>query len=103
MAIANVATLRILPGRLDHFLSRLGEAKKILEGHGSTVTFYRTMSGPTPNAVLFVSSVPDWPTVANVAAKVEADGAWRALERRSAQDPVSETLSSGMIQDFKLP
>jgi len=103
MAIAQVASLRILPGRLEDFLSRCGEAKKILEGHGSTVTFYRTLAGPTPNAVLFISSVPDWPTVAKVAAKVEADGAWRALERKHADDPVAETLSTSMIQDFKLP
>jgi hypothetical protein len=103
MAIAQVASLRILPGRLDDFISRCGEAKKILEGHGSTVTFYRTLAGPTPNTVLFISSVPDWPTVAKVAAKVEADTAWRALERKSVEDPVAETLSSGMIQDFKLP
>jgi len=103
MAIAQVSSMRILPGRLDDFLSRCGEAKKILESHGSTVTFYRTLAGPTPNAVLFVSSVPDWATVAKVAAKVEADPTWRALERKSAEDPAVEVLSTGMIQDFKLP
>jgi len=67
------------------------------------VTFYRTLAGPTPNAVLFISSVSDWATVAKVAAKVEADPTWRAFERKSAADPAAEVLSSGMIQDFRLP
>ena len=67
------------------------------------MTFYRTLGGPTPNAVLFISSVPDWATVAKVAAKVEADSTWRALERKSADDPAAEILSSGLIQEFKLP
>jgi hypothetical protein len=103
MAIARVVSVRVLPGRLDDFLSRLGDMKKILEGHGTTVTFYRTLSGPNPNTVLIVSSVPDWPTYAKVAEKIQADGAWQAFERKHANDPAGEILADGMIQDFKLP
>jgi hypothetical protein len=103
MAIARVTSVRVLPGRLDDFISRLGEAKKILEGHGSSVTFYRTLAGPEPNAVLIVASVDDWPQFAQVAAKVEADPAWQAFERQLANDPVAERLGTSMIQDFTLP
>lgn len=103
MAIARVVSVRVLPGRLDEFINRLGEAKKILEGHGATVTFYRTHAGPDPNAVLVVSSVDDWAQFAEVSAKVEVDAAWQAFERQQADDPAAERLSNSIIQDFTLP
>ena len=103
MAISRVVSVRVLPGRLDDFISRLGEAKKILESHGSSVTFYRTLAGPQPDAVLIVSSVDDWPQFAEVSAKVQADATWQAFERQLANDPVVERLGTSMIQDFTLP
>jgi hypothetical protein len=103
MAISRVVSVRVLPKRLDDFITRLGEAKKILERNGARVTFFRTLAGPDPNAVLIVSTVEDWPQFAQVAAKVESDAAWQAFERQLVDDPVAERLSSGMIQDFTLP
>jgi hypothetical protein len=103
MAITRVTSVRPLPGKLDAFLGRLAEAKKILEGHGSSVTFYRTHAGPDPNAVLVVASVDDWAQFAEVSAKVQADAAWQAFERQQADDPAAERLGSSIIQDFTLP
>ena len=103
MTIARVVSVRVLPGRLDDFINRLGEAKKILESHGSNVTFYRTLAGPEPDAVLIVSTVDDWPQFAEVSAKVQADATWQAFERQLANDPVVERLGTSMIQDFTLP
>ena len=103
MAISRVVTVRVLPKRLNDFITRLGQVKKILERHGARVTFFRTLAGSDPNGVLVVSTVDDWPQFAQVAAKVEADGEWQAFERQLVDDPVAERVSSSMIQDFTLP
>ncbi len=103
MPISRVVTVRVLPGRLDEFINRLGEGKKILEGHGSNVTFYRTVAGPESNAVLIISTVDDWQQFGEVAAKVQADSSWQAFERQLANDPVAEQLSTSILQDFTLP
>ena len=103
MSISRVVTVRVLPGRLDEFINRLGEGKKILEGLGSNVTYYRTVAGPEPNAVLIISTVDDWQQFGEVAAKVQANSAWQAFERQLTDDPVAELLSTSILQDFTLP
>jgi len=103
MSISRVVSVRPLPGRLDDFLGRLGEAKKILESHGANVVFYRTIAGPEPNAVLAVSTVADWKQFGKVAQEVQADASWQAFERKLVDDPVAERLNIGIIQDFTLP
>lgn len=104
MSISRVVSVRPLPGRLDDFLARLGEGKKILESHGANVVFYRIIAGPDhPNTVLAVSTVADWKQFAKVAQEVQADAAWQAFERKLVDDPVAERINIGIIQDFTLP
>ncbi len=103
MSISRVVSVRPLPGRLDDFIARLGEGKKILESHGANVTFYRTIAGPDPNAVLVVSTVDDWQQFAKSAEAIQADATWQAFERKLVDDAVAERSSISIIQDFKLP
>ena len=103
MAIARVVTARCLPGKVDEFITGLGEVKKILEGHGSRVSFYRGVAGGTPNTVLIVSEVDDWASFGEISAKVSADASWQAIERRIVDDPSAEILSSEIIQQFEIP
>ena len=103
MAIARVVTARCLPGKVDEFIAGLGEVKKILEGHGSRVSFYRGVAGGTPNTVLIVSEVDDWASFGEISAKVSADPSWQAIERRIVDDPSAEILSSEIIQQFEIP
>jgi hypothetical protein len=95
--------MRVLPNRLDEFISRAAESKKIFERNGATVSFHRTIAGSEPQAVLVVSQVDDWAQWAQVAAKLEADADWAALDRKSADDPAVEILSQGILQEFELP
>lgn len=103
MSISRVVSVRPLPGRLDDFLARLGEGKKILESHGASVTLYRTIAGPDPNSVLVVSTVNDWKQFAKSAEAIQADATWQAFERKLVDDPVAERSNIGIIQDFTLP
>ncbi len=103
MAIARVVTARCLPGKVDQFIAGLGEVKKILEGHGTRVSFYRGVAGGIPNTVLIVSEVDDWASFGEVSAKVSADPGWQAIERRIVDDPSAEILSSEIIQQFDIP
>ncbi len=103
MSISRVVTLRVLPGRVDDFINRLGEGKKIRESHGFNVTFYRTVAGPESNAVLIITTADDWPKFAEITAKLQADSAWQAFDRLLTNDPVAEELSISILQDFTLP
>ena len=103
MSIARVLTLRPLPNKLDEFIGDLAEGKKILEGHGVRVNFYRTVAGPEPNAVLIVGEVDDWPKFGEVAAKLGSDAAFQALQRKIVDTPSAETLSNEIIEQFELP
>ncbi len=82
MSIARVVTARDVPHKLDAFIAGLGEVKKILEGHGSRVSFYNSVAGGTPNTVLIVSEVDDWATFGEVSAKVSADPGFRDIQRK---------------------
>jgi hypothetical protein len=95
--------MKPLPNRLDEFIARLAETKKIFERNGAQVSFHRIVAGSEPEGVLFVSSVDDWARWAQCAAKLEADREWQALDRKSADDPAAEMLSSGILQEFELP
>jgi hypothetical protein len=95
--------MKPLPNRLDEFIARLAETKKIFERNGAQVSFHRIVAGSEPEGVLFVSSVDDWARWAQCAAKLEADPEWQALDRKSADDPAAEMLSSGILQEFELP
>ncbi len=103
MSVSRVITLRVLPGRVDDFMNRLGEGKKIRESHGFNVTFYRTVAGPESNAVLIITTADDWPQFGEITAKLQADSAWQAFDRQLADDPVAEELSISILQDFTLP
>ena len=103
MPIARVVTVRCLPGKLDAFLAGLGEVKKIIEGHGANVSFYRGVAGGPPNTVRIISEVEDWPTFGEVGAKVSADPGWQAIERRLVDDPAAEILSSEIVERFEIP
>ena len=103
MPIAQATLMHPLPNRLDEFISRLSETKKIFERNGARVSFYRSIAGSEPQGVLVVSEVDDWPQWAQCAAKLEADGDWAALERKSADDPAVEIVSQGILQEFELP
>ena len=103
MAIGQASLMRPLPNRLDEFISRLGETKKLFEKHGAQVSFYRTVAGPEAGTVLVVSQVDDWGKWAECAAKLEADPEWEAFDRKAADDPVVELLSTGILQEFSLP
>ena len=103
MAIVRVVTARCLPGKVDQFIAGLGEVKKILEGHGTKVSFYRDVAGGTPNTVRIVSTVEDWPSFGEVSAKVSADPGWQAIERRIVDDPSAEILSSEITEQFEIP
>lgn len=95
--------MRPVPNRLDDFISRLAESKKIMERNGAKVSFHRVIAGSEPSGVLFVSEVADWDAYAKCAKKMEADPAWEALDRKSADDPVVEMVSGGILQEFELP
>ena len=79
------------------------EQRKSIERNGARVSFYRSIAGSEPQGVLVVSEVDDWPQWAQCAAKLEADGDWAALERKSADDPAVEIVSQGILQEFELP
>ena len=102
MPIGTLSMLHPVPGRLDDFISRLGEAKKIMERNGAKVSFHRMIAG-SDDGVLFVSEVADWDAYAKCAKKMEADKDWEALDRKSADDPVAQMASTGILQEFKLP
>lgn len=103
MSISQVTLLRPLPNRLDDFISRLGTAKSLFEKSGATVHFYRTVAGSEPNAVLFTSTVDDWDAWAKAAKATEGGAEYMAFERESANDPAAEIVSSGILEEFKLP
>ncbi len=103
MSISRVVTLRVLPGRVDDFMQRLSEGKKLRESAGFNVTFYRTVAGPESRAVLIITTADDWPQFAEITAKLQADPAWQAFDRQLTNDPVAEELSTSIIQDFTLP
>ncbi len=103
MSVSRVITLRVLPGRVDDFMNRLGEGKKIRESHGFNVTFYRTVAGPESRTVLIITTADDWQQFAEITAKLQADAAWQAFDRQLSNDPVAEELSTSIIEDFTLP
>jgi hypothetical protein len=103
MPIGQVSMLRPLPNRLDDFISRLAESKKIMERNGAKVSFHRVIAGSEPEGVLFVSQVADWDAWAKCAAKMAADSEWAALDRKSADDPAAQIVSGGILQEFELP
>ncbi len=103
MSIVRVVTARAVPHKLDAFIAGLGEVKKILEGHGTRVNFYRSVAGGTPNTILIVSEVDDWASFGEVAAKVGADPGFQDIQRRNADDPFAEILSNDIIEQFELP
>ena len=103
MSISRVITVRVLPGRLDDFINRLGEGKKIRESAGFNVTFYRTVAGPESRTVLIITTADDWAQFGEITAKLQADAAWQAFDRQLSNDPVAEELSTSIIQDFTLP
>ncbi len=103
MSVSRVITLRVLPGRLDDFMRRLGEGKKIRESAGFNVTFYRTEAGPESRTVLIITTADDWQQFAEITAKLQADSAWQAFDRQLTDNPVAEELSTSIIQDFALP
>ena len=102
MPIGTSSMLRPLPGRLDDFISRLGDSKRIMERAGAKVSFYRMVAGSESEGVLYVSEVEDWDAYAKCAKKIEADKDWEALDRLSANDPAAEMLSTGILQEFTL-
>lgn len=95
--------LRPVAGRLDDFISRLGDSKRIMEKAGAKVTLHRMVAGSEAEGVLYVSEVADWDAYAKCAKKIEADKDWEALDRLSANDPAAEMLSTGILQQFELP
>ena len=103
MPIGTLSMMRPVPGRLDDFISRLGEAKKIMERNGAKVSFHRMVAGSEPEGVLYVSEVADWDAYAKCAKKMEADKDWEALDRKSADDPAAQMISGGILQEFELP
>ena len=103
MPIGTLSMLRPVPGRLDDFISRLGDAKRIMERAGAKVSFHRTVAGSEGDGVLYVAEVKDWDAYAKCAKKIEADKDWEALDRLSANDPAAEMLSTGILQEFELP
>ena len=103
MSVSRVITLRVLPGRVDDFMNRLGEGKKIRESAGFNVTFYRTEAGPESRTVLIITTANDWQQFAEITAKLQADAAWQAFDRQLSNDPVAEEVSTSIIQDFTLP
>ena len=103
MSVSRVITLRVLPGRVDDFMNRLGEGKKIRESAGFNVTFYRTEAGPESRTVLIITTADDWQQFAEITAKLQADAAWQAFDRQLSNDPVAEEVSTSIIQDFTLP
>ena len=103
MSITTSSLMRPLPGRSDDFVSRLAESKKIMERNGAKVSFHSLSAGPESNAMLYVSEVADWDAYAKCAKKMEADKDWEALYGKSYSDPVTEMISTGILQEFKLP
>lgn len=103
MSIVRVITARCLPGKLDVFVAGLAEVKKIIEGHGSSVRFYRDVAGGTPNTVRIVSEVDDWTAFGEISAKVSADPDFQAIQRRLVDDPAAEILSNEIIEQFEIP
>ncbi len=103
MSIARVVNARCLPGKLDVFIAGLGEVKKIAEGNGARVSFYKGVAGGAPNSILIVSEVDDWAAFAEVSAKISADPGWQAIERRLVDDPAAEILSNEIIEQFEIP
>jgi hypothetical protein len=103
MAVSQVTLLRALPNRLDDFISRMQTAKSIYEKSGATVHTYRTVAGPDGNAVLFSSTVDDWDAWAKAAKAAEGNADFQAFERLNANDPASEIISTGIIEEFSIP
>ena len=102
MSITTSSLMRPLPGRSDDFISRLAESKKIMERSGAKVSFHNLIAGSESNAMLYVSEVADWDAYAKCAKKMEADKDWEALNGKTYSDPVTEMISTGILQDFTL-
>jgi hypothetical protein len=66
-------------------------------------SLYRDVAGGTPNTVLIVSTVDDWASFGEVAAKMSADASWQAIQRRIVDDPSAEILSNVITEQFEVP
>lgn len=103
MAISQVTLLRPLPNRVDDFISRMQTAKSLYEKFGATVHTYRTVAGPDGTGVLFSSTVDDWDAWAKAAKAAKANADFQDFERLNVNDPASEVISSGIIEEFEIP
>ena len=103
MSISQSVLVRPLPNKLDEFISRLAKSKTLYEQNGSRVSFYRTVAGPAPNAVLIVSTVDDWDQWSKAASAIENNADFAAIQREHAADPAAEVLATGILKEFELP
>jgi len=104
MAIAQVYSWHLNPGRLADFMADAKRVDKIIRGLGGQTRTLNSVSGGTAGAVLYIVEAPDWKAFGDLNAKLETDKNWQALlaELTSTDKPTAELISSAIYSEIPL-
>jgi hypothetical protein len=98
-AVANVATWRPRPGRLQDFMAVVVRAKKIHTRLKGNVRVWNSQFGGEPLTVGYVIEVADWKAFGEFGANLETDPEWLALvaEWTANRDAPAELIQSALF------
>ncbi len=102
MAVINVTTWRIRPGRIQEFVTNASEARKIHERLGGRVRIWQAVAGGEPNTIGYGIEHDDLTSYGTFSDKLVADSEWQAfiLRIQSQTDPGAELASSALYNEI---
>jgi len=102
-SVNHITVVHVAPGRIDEFLKRSSNLKKIRERAGARIRYYRTVAGGAP-AVAVVAETGGWKAHGEYMARLEADPEWQKVvaEIRSDRDPVATIVENRISEELEV-
>jgi hypothetical protein len=102
VAVVNVTTWRIHPGRLQEFIANASEARRIHERLGGRVRVWQPIVGGEPSTIGYAIEHDDMNAYGAFSDKLVSDSEWQAFLARimGNADPGAEMVNSGLYNEL---